>query len=358
MNKTLIFLNLRLRQLKSDKTALFFCYILPVILLLGIGYPLHQAGTPKVSLYYSDTANNTASHAFVEYLKEQSIIELLPDADLENDPMVLLEKDDIKHYVEITDSSNSIKPVNYHLYSNAMESNIIENIAVKSVVEKFFVPTTDVDSELETIEVSSDNYKSYIVTLLPGLIGMTFLIIGLNGFGGVLIEEQNRGLFKNLKTIDASPIPFLAGLFISRLIIAYTVAMAMYAIGVFVFDINPGINLFLLSLIVLIASAAFLGLGLVLAVLSPSVNAFNGIVNFVQLTFIVLGGVFFSIATFPDWVQSIAHAIPLIHINTALQQVFFEGLGLSGVKSISVELSVMLAWAIITLVIGWRKFKW
>ncbi|MEJ2418736.1 MAG: hypothetical protein P8Y45_17750 [Exilibacterium sp.] len=40
--------------------------------------------------------------------------------------------------------------------------------------------------------------------------------IGLKGFGDVLIKEKHEGLFKNIKTIDASPVPFLSGLFLSR----------------------------------------------------------------------------------------------------------------------------------------------
>ena len=58
--------------------------------------------------------------------------------------------------------------------------------------------------------------------MLPGLIGMTLLIVALNGFGGVLIEERDHGLFKNIKTIDASPVAFLTGLFVSRLLSSAT----------------------------------------------------------------------------------------------------------------------------------------
>ena len=64
---------------------------------------------------------------------------------------------------------------------------------------------------LRPTEVKTGKYTSYLVTLLPGLIGMTLLIIGLNGFGAVLIEEEHHGLYKNIKTIDVSPLPFLAG---------------------------------------------------------------------------------------------------------------------------------------------------
>lgn len=351
MNKTLIFFKLRMQQLKSDKTALFFCYLLPVLLLLGIGYPLHKAGAPKITVYYTDHQTSSESSALLDYLRASDMVELKLAADLEGLPQDLLRKDSIKHFLEInTDEAGT---VHYHLYGNEMATNRIENAALRDEIEGYF--SRDKPQALKISQLSSDQYRSYVVTLLPGLIGMTFLIIGLNGFGGVIIEEEKRGLFKNLKTIDASPIPFLAGLFLSRLLIAYTVAIAMYLVGVLVFGVKPDINYFLLSLVVLVAAAAFLGLGLLIAVLSPSVNAFNGIVNFVQLPFIVLGGVFFSINTFPEWVQGMAQAIPMIHVNSALQQVLFEN---PAITSLGWEFAVVFAWAAATLAIGWYRFRW
>jgi ABC-2 type transport system permease protein len=42
MRKTWIFFNLRMPRLKSDKTALFFSAVLPILPLLGIGFPLEN----------------------------------------------------------------------------------------------------------------------------------------------------------------------------------------------------------------------------------------------------------------------------------------------------------------------------
>lgn len=357
MKKTWIFLKLRMRQLKSDKTALFFCYVLPVLLLVCIGYPLHKSGAPKMSIYYDDTVQNFKSQAFLDYLDASQVAELIPAEKLEEDFQKLLSDDKIKHYLSITPKSGEqaeSDDIQYHLYSNKMESNLIENTAMQAIVDKYF--NAETKKVVETTEVGNENYKSYVVILLPGLIGMTFLIISLNGFGGVIIEEQNRGLFRNLKTIDASPIPFLAGLFLSRLFIAYSVAIAMYLVGVFMFDVDMNINFLMLSIIVLLSASAFLGVGLVLAVISPSVNAFGGMVNIVQLPFIVLGGVFFSIATFPEWLQSVAHFIPMIHVNNALQLVFFENL--NSIQTIKIEILVMIAWIGATFMIGWKRFRW
>lgn len=359
MNKTLIFFKLRMRQLKSDKTALFFCYLLPVLLLICIGYPLHKSGAPKITVYYADAVGDFKSQAFIDYLKETDIARLVPATELEGDFKTLLQDNEIKHYLSISAQDpieNDGQDINYRLFSNKLEANQIENAALHAVADQYFEAGVIKESELNITQIGNSDYKSYIVTLLPGLIGMTFMIISLNGFGGVIIIEKYKGLFKNLKTIDASPIPFLAGLFLSRLFIAYSVAIAMYLVGVMLFGIDMKINFLMLSIVVLLSASAFLGVGLVLAVFSPSVDAFNGLVNVVQLPFIVLGGVFFSISTFPDWLQSVAQVIPMIHVNNALQQVFFENL--NSISLVSVEILVLLTWIVLTFTIGWKKFQW
>ncbi len=357
MKKTWIFFKLRMRQLKSDKTAFFFCYLLPVLLLICIGYPLHKSGAPKINIYYDDTVQNFKSQAFIDYLNESQIAHLIPANKLESDFQTLLSDDEIKHYLSISAQSGEETEaigIQYHLYSNKMEANLIENTALQGIVDNYFHAVKE--KTVDVTVVGNEDYKSYVVILLPGLIGMTFLIISLNGFGGYIIEEQNRGLFKNLKTIDASPIPFLAGLFLSRLFLAYSVAMVMYVVGVLMFDVDININFFMLSIIVLLSASAFIGVSLVLAVFSPSVEAFTGMVSVVQLPFIVLGGVFFSITTFPDWLQSVANFIPMIHVNNALQLVFFDNL--NSIGTIWFEILVLLAWIGATFVIGWKRFKW
>lgn len=370
MKKAWIFFKLRLLQLKSDKTALFFSYILPVLLLLGIGYPLEKEGNTNVDLYYSDEVNNDTSKALIEYIEKHPLLNLKLYDDSQKSIQEAIESNEVKHFLRIVpiESSNTTSKydkdtqkivkggIEYQLDRNTIKENNIENAAILGVLNEYFYP--DLPSMVSEHEVKSDRYTSYIVILLPGLIGMTLLVIGLNGFGGVLIEEQHHGLFKNIKTIDVSPIPFLAGLFVSRLLVSYSVAIALFLVGVFVFNITMDVNYVLLGLVVTLGCLAFLGVGLMLSAISPSVNAFNGIVNFVQLPFIMLGGVFFSISVFPDWLQIIAKTIPLTQMNSAMQKVMFESVGFHEISNISPEIAILTTWCVFTLFIAHKRFSW
>ncbi|TVZ40308.1 ABC-type multidrug transport system permease subunit [Alteromonadaceae bacterium 2753L.S.0a.02] len=374
MKKTWIFFKLRMLQLKSDKTALFFCYVFPVILLLGIGYPLQLQSDPKIELYYQDLAHNAESQETIKQLSAEKLIDL-KEYDEETSPYVAVSENEIKRFLTILPQGETpdvsgfgvsqepaevkvekLTTISLHLSKNDIDENRIENSALASIIAQIVSGNREI--ELDQYVLKSDRLTSYLVTLLPGLIGLTLMIIGFNGFGSVLIEEEHHGLFKNIKTIDISPIPFLAGLFLSRLLISYSVAIGLCLVSMFVFGIEFKFNIPMFLLVVTLGSVAFLGIGLFIATISPSTTAFNGIVNFIQMPFIVLGGVFFSISLFPDWLQYLSLAIPLTQLNIAMQKVLFEPSSMASMYNMVLEIGVLAAWCVVSLFISRLKFKW
>jgi ABC-2 type transport system permease protein len=358
MKKTWVFFKLRMLQLKSDKTALFFCYVLPVILLLGVGYPLQMRDDAKIAVWYSGVAAEPSSAAMAAYLGKHKLINLQPYADTKISPKAALESNQIKHYLEFRDTRSDSDPKypGIQLYANTLPENRIENVALQGILDDYF--RGPVTAAPQQQEIATSRNASYLMILLPGVIGMTLLIIGLNGFGAVLIEEEHRGLFKNIKTIDASPVPFLAGLFISRMLIAYSVVFALYMLGVLVFGIPLNVNYLLMLLVITLGCVSFLGLGLVLATVSPSVTAFNGIVNFVQMPFIILGGVFFSVSAFPEWLQAVARLMPLTQLNFAMRELLFNSVGFGDMSRLLPQIAVLSGWSLLAFIIVRLRFRW
>lgn len=356
MRKTWIFVKLRMLQLRYDKPALFFCYVLPVLLLLGIGYPLKQQDKPNIALAYADLAGTEASAAFVRRLQGHALVQLRPYVKPEVPAAQALESNDLKHYLELRAGPTEGSSFTANLYANSLAENQVENTAIRAIVDESLRAMQAPAVQLQ--EVPTNRYISYLVTLLPGVIGMTLLVIGLNGFGAVLIEEEHHGLYKNIKTIDASPLAFLAGLFVSRLLVAYSVAAALFLVGILVFGIPADVNYALLLLVVTLGCVAFLGIGLVLATLSPSVEAFSGIVSFVQIPCIVLGGVFFSASTFPEWLQFITRLMPLTQLNAAMRELLFDSIGFHDITKLYAEIAVLGGWCVFTLLFARLRFKW
>jgi len=147
-------------------------------------------------------------------------------------------------------------------------------------------------------------------------------------------------------------------LFISRMLIAYTVVSALYMLGVLVFGIPLDVNYVLLLLVITLGCVAFLGLGLALAAISPSVTAFNGIVNFVQMPFIILGGVFFSVSAFPEWLQVFARLMPLTQLNIAMRELLFNSVGFGDMSRLLPQIAVLSGWSLLAFVIVRLRFRW
>lgn len=354
MKKTWTFFKLRMKQLKSDKTGLFFAYVFPVLLLLGIGYPLQMMGNNKIKLAYAQIDESAETRAVVAGLSRQPMIALTKfDGSLEAADRAVA-RNEIAHFAVIR-GATAEQGVRVDLHSNSLAENEVGALALTGLLQD---ARGGEKIALSRHRIAVSAQASYLAVLLPGVIGMTLLIIGLGGFGAVLIEEEHQGLFKNLKTIDISPMSFISGLFFSRMLVAYTVAAALVAISVLVFGISSDINIPLLLLVVTLGSATFLGLGLMISSFSKSVIAFNGIVNFVQLPLVILGGVFFSIAGFPLWLRRIAELLPLTEFNSAVRDLIFGSVGFNNMSELYPELAVLGVWAVVTLLLAGWKFRW
>jgi len=257
MNKIWVFFKLRMLQFRYDKTALFFCYCLPVIMLTGIGYPIEMASKKSIELHYADHLNSNKSRALVNYLDNQQLVNVVSHNGEIGDFKNSLKSNEFSHFLSIgpIGAENSATEPNVFqggeldvaLYSDDTSEHLIQSMAIGNMLHKFFNAAKAqpfVEQHLQARPISS-----YIAILLPGLISMTMLTIGLGGFGAVLIGEFSSGIFKNIKTIDASPVPFLAGLFLSRIFACYTMAAALYIIGIFIFDLPDNIDFFIQLLI-------------------------------------------------------------------------------------------------------------
>lgn len=353
MKKAWIFFKLRMLQIKSDKTGLFFSYVLPLLMLLGVGFPMQMRSGGDASLAYVDSVGTTQTAAVIAAMRDRGDIEVVPYQGTHASAMAGLEKNEIKHFLSIVPGKDGAE---YRLYTNSIKENSLSDAAVRGVLDE--VLDGRAAHGLEQHRIKSDKYTSYIVILLPGLIGMTLLIIALNGFASVLIIEEVYGIFKSVKVINSSPAPFLAGLFATRLLVTYSVAIMLFLVSLLVFHIPSNIDYFLLFLLVTLGAIAFHGIGLALTAISPTLQVFNGIMNIVQIPLIVLGGVFFSTKAFPDWLQVIADLLPLTQFNQSLQALFFEGASTLNIGMILPQIIGLCVWTVISLAVARYKFRW
>lgn len=354
MKTVWVFFKLRMRQLRYDKVALVFSYIFPVVLLLGIGYPLEMAGNHRIKVSYLESDIAPAGQRVVDALAERDLVHTAPFLGERKEAEAALRNNEIQHLMKVEAAGGEAARVT--VQTNSLEENRIAAIALASIVREGAAGPAAPKVEVKTVDVS--RRSSYLATLLPGLIGMTMLLIGLSGFGSVLIGEESQGLFKNLKTIDVSPAPFFAGLFLSRMVVAYSVVAGMLGVAVLGLGVSPDINYVLLAVAVTLGAATYLGIGLIVFLFSRSVMAFSGIVSFIQVPMLLLGGAFFSIKMFPKWLQPIAEHSPLAPFTSILREVMFGGVGFHNMSQLYPALITMAVWMVTILLLARWRFRW
>jgi ABC-2 type transport system permease protein len=208
--------------------------------------------------------------------------------------------------------------------------------------------------ELRVDEVRQRGAR-YIDWLIPGLIGFNLLSTSLWAIGFYVVQMRAN---RQLKRLVATPMrrrDFLFSQMLARLAFVVVEVPLLLVFAWLAFDVRIEGSMFHLALLVLVGTLSFSGFGLLAAARPRTVEGVSGIINVILMPMVVLSGVFFSAARFPDAVQPVIRALPLTALNDALRAVMNDGLPLTAVP---VELAVLAGWALLTYAAALRWFRW
>ena len=195
----------------------------------------------------------------------------------------------------------------------------------------------------------------YIDWVIPGLIGLNLMSTGMWGIGfGIVMMRQK----KQLKRLTATPMrrsDFLVSQMIARLAFLALEVPPIMIFAWLVFGVEVAGSFLAMTLVVLLGTLAFSGLGLLASSRAKTIEGVSGIMNVVMLPMFVLSGVFFSSSRFPDAMQPLVQALPLTALNDALRAVYNDGLPLS---AIPIELAILVAWSILPFAVALKLFRW
>jgi ABC-2 type transport system permease protein len=111
----------------------------------------------------------------------------------------------------------------------------------------------------------------------------------------------------------------------------------------------------------------FMGFGFIVSGVAKNDSTIPPLANLITLPQFLLGGTFFSIDVFPNWLQAISRALPLTHLNEAMRKVAFEGQSVwtitSSFKLFDINyniptLIILLLWGVVVYFVAVKVFKW
>jgi len=195
----------------------------------------------------------------------------------------------------------------------------------------------------------------YIDFLVPGLLGMSIMMGGLWGIGFVTVDMRIRKLLKRFLATPMKKTDFLAGIMMSRICfmipeVTILIVFAWIAFGVKVYG-----SIVATAFLILLGSAAFSGIGLLVASRAKTLEAVSGLMNVSMLPMWILSGIFFSSSRYPDVAQPFIKALPLTALLDALRAVMIDG---ASVFSQTSQIAILAAWSIVTFTIALKIFRW
>jgi len=180
--------------------------------------------------------------------------------------------------------------------------------------------------------------------LVPGLLALAVMSTSMVSLGIATAYERYYGALKRLL---GSPLPrssLIAAKTISVLLIEIVQVIALALIARAMFGWSPAGSLPLAAVALVIGSAAFAGLGLLMAG-SLRAEATLAIANGLYLVFLLLGGFILPLDRLPGPVGVFAHALPAAALTDAVRGALSDG----SAQVVLGPLALLAAWAVVTL---------
>lgn len=165
------------------------------------------------------------------------------------------------------------------------------------------------------------------------------------------LRERTAGTLERIMVTPANRAELLLGYMIGFGIFALLQSLAILVVAVFILRINYEGNLFLIFVTTGILSLGAVNLGIFLSTFARTeLQA----VQFIPVVIVpqgLLSGVIWPIDTLPQWLEGVARTLPLTYANSALRNIMLKGEGMSDV-GVYGNLAVLIAFAAAFLVLG------
>jgi ABC-type multidrug transport system permease subunit len=335
----------RMLELKREPEVVFWVFVFPLLLALGLG------------IAFRNKPADASSVAIVAGTGAQEA-----EALLQSSPQHASFK------VDVQDEATARKGFRLGKYDLVIEPDGTGGLQYRydparpeSVLAK-----TEADNALQnaagrkdvvatTVITSSEPGSRYIDFLIPGLLGMNLMNSGMWGIGFALVDMRQRKLLKRFVGTPMRRGDFLLALMSSRLALMIIEIGLLLTLGVIVFHMKVLGSVLAIVFLGAVGAMCFGGVGLLTASRAQKIESVSGLMNLVMMPMWIFSGVFFSYERFPAAIQPLIKALPLTALNDALRASILEGTPLIHQWP---RLLVMFLWGGVSFVLALRWFRW
>jgi ABC-2 type transport system permease protein len=189
---------------------------------------------------------------------------------------------------------------------------------------------------------------------VPGTMIMFTMMILLTSGSILLVTERRAGLLRRLASAPISRSSIILGKWASRVALGLVQITFAMIVGMFVFGVDWGSALPMVS-VVLLAWACFnASLGLLLANLVANENQMSALAVISSLVLAALGGCWWPIEITPGWMQDLAGFLPTGWAMSSMHQLVHFG---NGAEAVLPQLGLLITGTILMGAAAAKRFR-
>jgi ABC-2 type transport system permease protein len=335
----------RLLELKREPEVVFWVFVFPLLLALGLGIAFRNKPADAVRV---------AIVAGIESQDAQSLLARSPQHDVFK--MQVLSAGEARTGFRLGKFDVVIEPDGKGELEYRYDSARPESVLAKAEVNDALQSAAGRKDVVATTAVSSSEPGSrYIDFLIPGLLGMNLMNSGLWGIGFALVDMRQRKLLKRFVGTPMRRGDFLLAIMTSRLLLMVIEIGLLLVFGVLFFHMRVLGSVLSIALLGALGSLTFGGVGLLTASRAQKIESISGLINLVMMPMWIFSGVFFSYERFPAVIHPLIKALPLTALNDALRASILEGTPLLQQWP---RLLILVLWGGISFVLALKWFRW
>ena len=335
----------RMLELKREPEVVFWVFVFPLLLALGLGIAFRNKPGDAVSVAIVEGVGSQDAQGLLARSTQHAMFKVQ-----------VLNENDARQGFRLGKFDMVIEPDGKGGFAYRYDPARPESVLAKAEVnEALQAAAGRKDAVATTAVTSSEPGSRYIDFLIPGLLGMNLMNSGMWGIGFALVDMRQRKLLKRFVGTPMRRGDFLLALASSRLILMIIEVGLLLVFGILFFHMRVLGSVGAIALIAGIGSLTFGGVGLLTASRAQKIESVSGLINLVMMPMWIFSGVFFSYERFPAVIHPLIKALPLTALNDALRASILEGTPLIHQWP---RLLVMILWGGISFVLALKWFRW
>jgi ABC-2 type transport system permease protein len=336
------------KQIFRNKALLPIIFALPIVQLLILPLAANYE-IKNISISIVDHDHSPYSQKLVSKITSSGYFRLADYTASYNDAFKQIENDksDLILEIPLAFEKNLVRENEQKLFIavnaiNGVKANL-GGAYLNKIISDF---NSDIRSELiedqrykpiPIIEVVSSNwynpFMNYNFYMVPGILAILVTMVGAYMCSLNIVKEKEVGTIEQINVAPIKKHLFILG----KLIPFWIIGMFIFSVGLFgvarlIYGIIPLGSIPLLYSFLSIYLVAMLGFGLLLSTYADTQQQAMSITFFFIMIFILMGGLFTSIDSMPEWAKIIAKCNPVTYFIEVIRLIVLKGSGFQDIK--------------------------